>query len=286
MNKDTLYWLESVTGEKITPQTLICRGCDLYIHRHKGDVNCTRWKKINKEVERCEVDECVNEASRVSSSENVELVLGRLKTDVDNRSEVKLCNSHYQELYKALNLRKCASCHSKPKPGQNYNRKCPDPSYITAFMQANEGFESSISINDKICMDCYLKHKQILSMKGVQQVQESDVIFNCIKKTNDEFVQLALVDDKEYFQFIANIATSRLMDTLSNDNAMLLPDLYQQFEELAHEHQNKLNSPSVLNDLPSHRWLLTYVQNRLGSYLSVATKHKKYGVLLYRKDGD
>ena len=36
----------------------------------------------------------------------------------------------------------------------------------------------------------------------------------------DEFLQATFVDDKEYFHFIANI----FLYTLSNDNAVLLPD--------------------------------------------------------------
>ena len=38
--------------------------------------------------------------------------------------------------------------------------------------------------------------------------------------------------------------------------------------------------------LPISRWLLTYLNNKIDSYVSTVTKHKRYGVVIYKTSGD
>ena len=67
------------------------------------------------------------------------------------------------------------------------------------------------------------------------------------------------------------------------DEAILLPDLYSDtFSELAMKHKNKVKNYT----LSGACWLLTYLSNALQDSLGIATKHKRYGTLLYQTNGD
>ena len=83
LNKDTLCWLEAVSEEKISPQSLICCGCEMYIHRHKGDYTTTRWNSVDRVDKQFALDDCMNEASRMISTESVVMVLGNVSKPTD-----------------------------------------------------------------------------------------------------------------------------------------------------------------------------------------------------------
>jgi hypothetical protein len=228
------------------------------------------------------------EQTRVSSMCTLEVavdILGEIDTDKD--SQVKLCNSHYQELYKAINQPSpCTSCHSKPKSGECFVRTCPNPHFITAFLRQNEGFEGNISNDSKICNECYAKHRKLLASHN-REVNEFSLL-SVLKEAKDNFLQSSNIDNAEqYFQGIGSMIAFSTVTKLADDTAVLLPELYDMFTELIHENKNKTRSfDEICKNIPSARWLLMYLQNNIGSYMDIATKVKKHGVILYRHDGD
>ena len=78
------------------------------------------------------------------------------------------------------------------------------------------------------------------------------------------------------------------MKTLQRDEAILLPEVHSDFCQLVSTSTE--NFPNVQTSLktnpPTNRWLLSSISNHLHEHLGIVCKHKRYGTLLYRKNGD
>lgn len=115
----------------------------------------------------CRVLGCDNESSRMAPVnacfDIVSDVLGSL---VESMSNIKLCNSHYQKLYKIINSPEpCSSCGERPRfnARQYFYRHCPDPVYISKYMKDIEGINTTITTgNSIVCHECYKKHYRLL----------------------------------------------------------------------------------------------------------------------------
>jgi hypothetical protein len=64
---------------------------------------------------------------------------------------------------------------------------------------------------------------------------------------------------------------------------VLLPQIYEKFCDQVKKHIDKV---AEVKQVPQSRWLLSHIQKKLGKYLEVATKHKRYGTVMYKRDGD
>jgi hypothetical protein len=66
LDDDTITWLYRVTDEEdIQSSSTVCRACNMYIQRHKGDDTCTRWKReVPHLKQKCIVKGCGCESAR------------------------------------------------------------------------------------------------------------------------------------------------------------------------------------------------------------------------------
>jgi hypothetical protein len=160
----------------------------MYIHRHKGEEVCNRWVKGVVEVPpqiKCSFDGCDQVSERC------------LKTE--NSTILNLCNMHYQQEYRRSYHIPCASCEQKPEWGQHFQRKCPDPVYITAYMRETENFKGTITDESKICTNCYVKHKKIMSEREISLGEKLSIACQ-------EFISVDKVaTESEYFDGIGNL---------------------------------------------------------------------------------
>jgi hypothetical protein len=93
----------------------------------------------------------------------------------------------------------CASCEQKPEWGQHFQRKCPDPVYITAYMRETENFKGTITDESKICTNCYVKHKKIMSEREISLGEKLSIACQ-------EFISVDKVaTESEYFDGIGNL---------------------------------------------------------------------------------
>ena len=97
-----------------------------------------------------------------------------------------------------------------------------------------------------------------------------------------------LISDKEYLGWVVCKVTLKLVKTLQQDEAMLLPELHSHFCDVVSKTiQNFPNlQKSLKTSLPTNRWLLSSISNYLQNNLVIVSKHQRYGTLLYRKNGD
>ena len=76
------------------------------------------------------------------------------------------------------------------------------------------------------------------------------------------------------------------MKTLQQDEAMLLPELHSHFCDVVSKTIQSNVQKSLKTSLPTNRWLLSLISNYLQDNLGIVCKNKRYGTLLYRKNGD
>jgi hypothetical protein len=156
LDDDTITWLYRVTDEEdIQSSSTVCRACNMYIQRHKGDDTCTRWKReVPHLKQKCIVKGCGCESAR-KGAVTVGIV-SNILGDLNENDTKWLCNAHYQRLYKCLNSREpCASCGEKPKfNNKQYYRHCPDPTLITKYLKEVEGLEVDITPDSVVCDQC------------------------------------------------------------------------------------------------------------------------------------
>lgn len=137
-------WVKKYTPE-LPQDALICAACSKCIVRHSGSDTIPRWiPKEEKPHNPCMVIECTNSsrgATSISSYTVARLHLHLPETEV---SQLVLCNTHYQQLYREVNFPStCAACSSKPRTGEVYIRKCPDPDTITEYLHHTTGFDGT-----------------------------------------------------------------------------------------------------------------------------------------------
>jgi hypothetical protein len=213
-------------------------------------------------------------------------IVSNILGDLNENDTKWLCNAHYQRLYKCLNSREpCASCGEKPKfNNKQYYRHCPDPTLITKYLKEVEGLEVDITPDSVVCDQCYKKHNRILTRKVDQSDHEPDLtsIRSTLEIHASIFKQADKSSEENYIQGIASLTSLELCHTLLSDEAVLLLDIYNRFQQLAVKYAEKTDTYS----LPSSRWLLVFLSNTFKSTLGIVVKHKCYGTLLYNKNGD
>ena len=149
-------------------------------------------------------------------------------------------------------------------------------------MHEVEGIDVMISKENMICDECYKKHNRLLHMGDTHEINLHDAMYD-LKSTIAMLESAEILTEYEYINGIASLTAFELAKKLLADEAILLPDLYSDtFSELAMKHKNKVKNYT----LPGARWLLTYLSNALQDSLGIATKHKRYGTLLYQTNGD
>jgi predicted metallopeptidase len=93
------------------------------------------------------------------------------------------------------------------------------------------------------------------------------------------------MDHTNFFAHLAGIITIDVINIFACDEAVLLPVLYEIFCTLVNDNKAKVEVSENFH-IPQARWLLTQICNRPGSNVQTAIKQKKYGGLLYKRDGD
>ena len=91
--------------------------------------------------------------------------------------------------------------------------------------------------------------------------------------------------DEQYLKWLVQKVAMMLASLLEKDEAVLLPELHNKFCHMLKAHASHFPavSTSILDSPPTTTWLLSI---HFKSTLGVVCEHRKYGTLLYRKDGD
>ena len=161
-------WLRRVHKHSVSDDTPVCRACEVFIKRNAGKENIVpRWVKKKKQLHYCMVQDCgeiSHTTTQIITHEIAQEYLDLIEVGTDLPLQgLRLCNSHYQYLYREIHTPKpCATCSSQPKHGEKYTRRCPDPDVISQFLKRTTNFEGDLTPESRICKHCYSFHREIL----------------------------------------------------------------------------------------------------------------------------
>ena len=275
-------------------EVLVCGACSKFVKRHTGEEDVTpRWVKQTKTPHPCMVVDCKVNARGTTSLTTYSTAKEYLELDecAQHDTPLFLCNVHYQRLYHDLTAPTpvpCATCGGMPKYGKHYVRRCPDPERITVYLQSSTDFRGTITSDSRVCRTCYDFHSRVLKQREENPSLES------VK--SDLEMQIARFDqndkqavtDEQYLAWLVQRVALVLAKVLESEEAILLPELHSKFCSLIKTTASLFPavSSTIVGNPPTTTWLLGSISAHFKGTLGVVCKHRKYGTLLYRKDGD
>ena len=91
----------------------------------------------------------------------------------------------------------------------------------------------------------------------------------------------------EFFELVLSMLSQTIVNSMRQNEALLLPNVYEKFRDIALQQANKYPHINILkNNLPSVRWLLSRLHETLGSNLVLECRHKCVGTMLLYKHCD
>lgn len=274
-------WVKKYTPE-LSQDALICEACTKCIQRHAGSDATPRWiPKEEKTEDLCTVIECTYPSRGATS---IPYTVAKLHLHLpDEVNPLVLCNAHYQQLYRDVKSPPpCTACSSKPRAGERYIRKCPDPDMITEHLRNTTGFDGTLSTDSRVCKACYEFH--LLIVKKKRENPKLDTIATMLLQKINAFRSTDQVTTDEYLDLAVSKTGLRLISILEKDEAVLLPVLHADFCDYLQVYSHL--SSELCSNPPTTKWLLSALSIHFKDTLGMACKHRRYGTLLFRKGGD
>ena len=296
--EENRQWVNSLCTKPIPLDVSVCRACERFVKHHTGETGVVpRWVPKERCQKCCAVEGCgeiSHTSTTITTYDIAQEHLDLIETEDIDSSPLALCNPHYQQLYRVLRFPlPCAACASQPRYGGDYTRRCPNPIQITTYLQQTVNFDGILSPDSKVCKPCYDFHRRVLQQQNAGQPTPVSTLHDIASRLEEKIVQFEasnteLITDKEYLGWVVCRVALQLVKTLQQDEAILLPEVHSNFCQLVSTSIE--NFPNVQKSLktnpPTNRWLLSSISNHLHEHLGIVCKHKRYGTLLYRKNGD
>ena len=192
--------------------------------------------------------------------------------------------SHYNYIYKTVNpLAQCASCQADAKFGKPFIGHSADSQAITNILHI------SIKPDDVLCTMCYKAHLTLLN--GIKC--ESDTFEN---RLNGDIDKWLLAQESSLSQLLRSILEAAIFvgRNLIKNKAVLLSTVSTIFAEAYTGCKVTTNASEIALHIETEdcitkfnsRWLLNYLIIYLNDYLQFKCIHKRFGTMLYRRDGD
>ena len=274
----------------------ICRACHHDLDQNSGKhgyiprsikLRNNKAPSISVDVQKCNVTGCSNQADiKSTASINLDDTPSGIAFDTSNLStNLCLCTQYYYRLYKHQHQKpiQCTTCNELPKPSEQFNRHCPNPTVIEKYLRVTEGFSGSICENDIIY---YKKRNELLNtlqLFNLLPVAQPNSAVSSIDSELDNIIQhvmLQLQDLEQGIEEHAVLSTILMVGTtIRKDNAILLPAAHKHFT-------SSLKQPPPRSRECTCRWLLKELEKVLSHHMTSTCKHKKHGTVLSRTGGD
>lgn len=165
-------------------------------------------------------------------------------------------------------------------------RKCPDPTLIERFLQQNTGFMGKIDAEDRICYACYKAHLVIININNTNKSSDQDLLV-LIEHFKREVKNGGGISSQEQAVTHAVYRSAILVgETLLEQNAILLPDVFDIFESIYNTISQGIVQQHSLHSIANPTWLPSQLSALLEQHMSYRCSVKKYGTVLYRYGGD
>lgn len=287
--------------ENIVFDTILYKKHQIEASRYHSKVGYVpKWKKkeIDKKNLKCMFKNCiVTQKLKHPSFASPNVICSALNIDPRDYETVNLCSLHYSAIYRELHpILPCSYCNAKPHAGSVFNRHSPNASLACNYLNEVHNNDILIKQDDVICYDCYLLHLTI-----VKYSEKDDKV-----GSNEELKQ-QMEELKGQFKNEENDPVKKTIihtvlhvsSNLLNDRAILLPDASRVFK-LFIKLDDNLSDQDITNEASetlylqlcdrtikfSSKWLLNKLTLYLHQYMTSKCLHKKYGTLIYRKDGN
>ena len=284
---ELIEFVRSHIDDDVGDSQCVCKSHYVEIKRHLGDGNyIPKWKRNYDNIEgnvtrACSYPNCKAQNLKKPLFENESLIKQYINA---SNKQLLLCNAHYQAVYKHFksNCTPCAGCGAKPKRGTTYTRHCPNPPVINEHMLIHLGVNLNFTTTDTICYTCYKLHNQILCNIEKKNISYDSALNELIcswhEQTGDAVVN-ALVK-----------TASHVAQHLLAQKALLLPQVSCVFLEEYGAIDDDISCIQIEigeNVVKySSRWLLVQLILYLGIHMQYKCVHKKFGIVLYRTNGD
>lgn len=264
---------------------------------HSNENYVPKWKQQSKghmpQIE-CMYPECKTTSNIMIKALFAPKEIIKEITDIQTHRDesIYLCRAHYNEVYKcACNpSTKCASCDASPKEGTKFTHHSPDACTVSSYISDDDNGREILP-DDVLCIACYKAHQSLLA--------EIETI--------PEYINKCLYDDMKFWAEVQKEPstdpplTNAILETvifvakqLYQEKALLLSTACSVFLE-TYTGQNIMCSISSIEVIINcedgttkftSRWLLSRLVLHLNKYMRFKCMHKKFGTVLYKRDGD
>ena len=168
----------------------------------------------------------------------------------------------------------------------NFQRHCPDVDYVNSVLCGEE----RITESDVICLSCYKCHLEICKASSDPENGSKDQLQNFIAIWEYKYSDPST--DK-LTKCILHVVLYLAKELLEN-RAALLPNLSRMFLTMYMDKSVHMDNPHAECTIDTEegsvnftsKWLLKNVQVYLHHHLKSKCVHRRYGTILYPKNGD
>ena len=299
--------------ETIDKNACICHACFKQIIRNTRENFQPRWRPKVSSKGLCSVENCKKTAHRRTSLGSASEIATTLEVRLtsfqvgDSDTKIPLCHEHYSEFYESAKRNSLVQslCESCGRVVENV-RHCQDPDIVNAYFERTCNEQTSFTKSSIVCFSCYQFFKHTVTqikqaqdiMSHVPQSEPSDTPMNEGKSLEDISAALLKSESRlnergenvtvnEFFELVLSMLSQTIVNSMRQNEALLLPNVYEKFRDIALQQANKYPHINILkNNLPSVRWLLSRVHETLGSNLVLECRHKCVGTMLLYKHCD
>ena len=278
--EDEKDFLKKHWGAEPESDSCICPAHQKEARRTHGEEFVPKWSKTfsmhKKQPQLCMYPSCHMDLKLITPAfAPTSEIQAALHVPSEN-TQPRVCQKHYQELYRQFYAKPCASCEIKPKQGTTFTRHCPNVGLINELLEG-----ADISNTDCICLSCYKSHLAMVKAHDqANQLSDMMVVWESTlsHSTTDRLTKATL----HSVLYVAH--------EFENERAVLLPHISTLFcrQYLGPKPENQecvLESQEGTIKFSS-RWLLKQLIIHLHPHLNSKCIHKKFGVLLFKKGGD
>jgi hypothetical protein len=148
-------------------------------------------------------------------------------------------------------------------------------------------YTGEIGVNDHICLACYRAHLVVIK-RSINIVESLDKdLASMIKKLKGEVQDEQDIHTVEQAVTNAALQTAILVaETLLDQNAILLPEVWDYFEKKISDLSRKKSFHHDFHDIANAHWLLSQLSAVLQQHMAYRCSVKRYGTVIYRYGGD
>ena len=208
-------------------------------------------------------------------------------------TSVGLCTEHYHQMYSLLHPpQPCASCGGKPERGESFSRRCPAPDVINAHLNNLTCELRTLTTESCICLPCYKYCNNIIQQLQSTCTSSKPVtppLSSIDKQLSGRIDALQSIGAQnlttsDYIALLGCLSAQRVAEQLKNDEALLLPVVYREFVDQIGNQVTQSPGICITDDeIPR---FLSRLHMHLGPLLEVHCKHRRYGSVLFRQNGD